>query len=53
MLYGTHVRVSLTHFKKILTIGFFIILQNVKSQYKKIPLIKFFEKMTFQALERW
>ena len=54
MLYGTDVRVSLTHFKKILWIGFFIILQNVKNQYKKkIPSIKCFEKMTFQALGRW
>ena len=37
MLYGTDVRVSLTHFKKINSIGFFIILQNVKTQYKKNP----------------
>ena len=41
MLYGTDVRVSLTHFKKILWIGFFIILQNVKNQY---PSRKIFRK---------
>ena len=44
MLYGTDVRVSLTHFKKILWIGFFIILQNVKNQYKKNPFHKIFRK---------
>ena len=44
MLYGTDVRVSLTHFKKILSIGYFIILQNVKNQYKKNPFDKIFRK---------
>ena len=44
MLYGTDVRVSLTQFKKILSIGFFIILQNVKNQYKKNPFNKIFRK---------
>ena len=44
MLYGTDVRVSLTHLKKILSIGFFIILQNVKNQYKKNPFEKILRK---------
>ena len=53
MLYGTDVRVSLTHFKKILSIGFLLSYKMSEINIKKMPLIKFFKVMTFQALKRW
>ena len=44
MLYGTDVRVSLTHFKKILWIGFLLSYKMSKINIKKNPFHKIFRK---------
>ena len=44
MLYGTDVRVSLTHFKKILSIGFLLFYKMSKINMKKNPFDKIFRK---------